>query len=89
VEKIESILINNSKLWLLDSKPLSDEQRAAMWNVVGRKFAHRWMVDNALAEASDVWNSLPATKKNKLLNRRLQQNRQIIYDVFRIEEGRQ
>ncbi len=88
VARIDTILINNSKLWLLDSKPLSDEQRAAMWNVVGRKFVHRWMVDRALAEASDSWKSRPATKKNKLFNRRLQQDRRIIYDVFRIEEKR-
>jgi len=88
VARIDTILINNSKLWLLDSKPLSDEQRAAMWNVVGRKFMHRWMVDSALAEASDSWKSLPPTKKNKLFNRRLQQDRQIIYDVFHIKENR-
>jgi len=60
-----------------------------MWNIVGRKFAHRWMVDKALAEASDAWKPRPATKKNKLFNRRLQQDRKIIYDVFRIEEDRQ
>lgn len=87
VARIDPILINNSKLWLLDSKPLSDEQRSAMWKVVGRKFMHRWLVDRALAEASDAWISRPATKKNKLFNRRLQQNRQIVYDVFRIEEN--
>jgi PiT family inorganic phosphate transporter len=87
VARIDTILINNSKLWLLDSKPLTDEQRAAMWKIVGRKFTHQWMVDNALAEASDAWKSLPATKKNKLFNRRLQQERQIVYDVFRIKEN--
>jgi len=87
VARIDPILINNSKLWLLDSKPLSDEQRSAMWKVVGRKFMHRWLVDRALAEASDAWISRPATKKNKLFNRRLQDNRQIVYDVFRIEEN--
>jgi PiT family inorganic phosphate transporter len=88
VARIDTILINNSKLWLLDSKPLSDEQRAAMWNIVGRKFLHRWIVDRALAEASDAWKSLPSTKKNKLFNRRLQQDRKIIYNVFRIKENR-
>ncbi len=88
VAKIDTILINNSKLWLLDSKPLSDEQRAAMWNIVGRKFVHSWMVDSALAEASDSWKPRPATKVNKLFNRRLQQDRQIIYDVFRVDQNR-
>jgi len=86
VARIDPILINNSKLWLLDAEPLSDQQRSAMWTVVGRKFNHRWMLDRALAEASDAWKSRPATKKNKLFNRQLQQNRQIIYDVFRVEE---
>ncbi|HSG96984.1 MAG TPA: inorganic phosphate transporter, partial [Woeseiaceae bacterium] len=81
VAKIDTILINNSKLWLLDAKPLSDEQRSAMWKVVGRKFMHRWMLDRALTETSDAWKPRPATKKNKLFNRKLQQDRQIIYDV--------
>ena len=89
VAKIDTILINNSKLWLLDSKPLSDEQRSVMWSIVGRMFVHRWMVDKALAEASDAWKPRPATKKNKLFNRRLQQDRQIVYGVFHIEEDRQ
>jgi PiT family inorganic phosphate transporter len=87
VAEIDTILINNSKLWLLDSTSLSDEQRAAMWKVVGRKFNHQWMLDDALAEVSDAWKSRPSTKKNKLYNRRLQQDRKAVYDIFRIEEA--
>ena len=86
VARIDTILINNSKLWLLDAQPLSEEQRSAMWKLVGRKFTHRWMLDKALADASDAWKSRPATKKNKLVNRDMQQDRQVIYDIFRIEE---
>jgi len=44
------------------------------------------MLDKALADASDAWKSRPATKKNKLVNRDMQQDRQVIYDIFRIEE---
>jgi PiT family inorganic phosphate transporter len=87
VARIDPILINNSKLWLLDAQPLSDEQRAAMWKLVGRKFTHRWVLDSALAEASDAWKSRPATKKNKLFNRQLQRHRQVIYDTFRVAES--
>jgi len=87
VARIDTILINNSKLWQLDSTSLSDEQRAAMWKVVGRKFTHQWMLDEALADASEVWKSRPATKKNKLYNRKLQQDRKIVYDIFRIQEA--
>ncbi len=88
VARIDPILISNIKLWHLDAEPLSDEQRSAMWKIVGRKFIHRWMVDEALAEASDAWKSLPSTKANKVLNRELRRQREIIYDVFRIEEPR-
>ena len=87
VARIDPILINNSKLWRLDAEPLSDEQRAAMWRIVGRKFTHRWALDRALAEASDTWKSLPTTKKNKLFNRQLQQDRQALYDIFRVPES--
>jgi PiT family inorganic phosphate transporter len=80
---IDVILISNIRLWQLDSKPLSDEQRSAMWQIVGRKFTHRWMVDEALANATEAWKLKPATKVNKLFNRHLREQRRIIYDVFR------
>jgi hypothetical protein len=55
-----------------------------MWQIVGRKFTHRWMVDEALANATEAWKLKPATKVNKLFNRHLREQRRIIYDVFRI-----
>ena len=83
---IDVILISNIKLWQLDSKSLSDEQRSAMWQIVGRRFTHRWMVDEALANAAEAWKPKPATTVNKLFNRRLREQRRIIYDVFRIQD---
>jgi hypothetical protein len=45
------------------------------------------MVDEALANAAEAWKLKPATTMNKLFNRRLREQRRIIYDVFRIPEG--
>ena len=81
-------MINNSKLWLLDNTSLSDEQKASMWKLVGSKYLHAWLLDEALAKASPEWTSRPATTVNKLFNRKLQSQRQIVYDIFRIEEER-
>jgi hypothetical protein len=86
--RIDVVLINNSKLWLLDNTSLSDDQRASMWKLVGEKFRHTWILDEALARASSEWTSRPATTVNKVFNRKLQAQRQIVYDTFRIEEKR-
>jgi len=84
IAQIDIILINNSKLWLLDKEPLLAVQRSAMWRIVGRKFEHRWMVDDALAGLSEAWRPRPHNKANKLCNKKLAQQRKIIYDTFRI-----
>jgi PiT family inorganic phosphate transporter len=84
--RIDAILINNSKLWLLDNTSLSDEQRASMWKLVGEKYRHTWILDEALAKASPEWKSRPATTVNKVFNRELQAQRGVVYKIFRIEE---
>ena len=84
--RIDVILINNSKLWLLDNTSLSDEQRASMWKLVGEKYRYTWILDEALAKISPEWKSRPATTVNKVFNRELQAQRGIVYKIFRIEE---
>jgi PiT family inorganic phosphate transporter len=83
--RITPTLIDNSKLWRLDNSSLTKGQVSSMWQLVGRKFDHLWMLDEALAEASEEWRSRPATKINKLFNRHLQGQRREVYQVFQIE----
>ena len=83
--RITPTLIDNSKLWRLDNSSLTKGQVSSMWQLVGRKFDHLWMLDEALAEASEEWRSRPATKINKLFNRHVQGQRREVYQVFHIE----
>ena len=82
--RLDVILINNSKIWRLDNTSLSEAQVSSIWPLVGRKYDHPWMLDDALAELGEEWRSLPPTTVNKLFNRHLQDQRREVYDVFRI-----
>jgi PiT family inorganic phosphate transporter len=83
--RISPTLINNSKMWRLDNTSLTKVQVSSMWLLVGRKFDHLWMLDDALVDASEEWRSKPPTKVNKLFNRHLQGQRREVYGVFQIE----
>ncbi|MDH3689059.1 MAG: inorganic phosphate transporter, partial [Gammaproteobacteria bacterium] len=83
--RISPILINNSKIWQLDNTSLTKGQVSSMWPLVGRKFDHLWMLDDALADASEEWRSKPPTKLNKLFNRHLEAQRREVYGVFQLE----
>ena len=84
--QIAVTLINNSKIWRLDGSSLTKSQVSSLWKLVGRKFDHLWMLDEALAEKSEEWRSKPPTKVNKLFNRHLQGQRGEVYEIFKIEQ---
>jgi inorganic phosphate transporter, PiT family len=83
--RISPVLIDNSKIWRLDNTSLTKGQVSSMWPLVGRRFDHLWMLDDALAGTSEEWRSRPSTKVNKLFNRHLQAQRHEVYRVFHIE----
>ncbi len=84
--EIDRIEIDKSKLSRLGEDLLiTDGQRAALARLAGRTFNHRWMLDDALARASDEWKARPATTVNKMFNRRLDEKRRAIHTLFRVE----
>ncbi|MCP4315930.1 MAG: inorganic phosphate transporter [Hyphomicrobiales bacterium] len=85
--KIDYVIVDNSKLWRLEEL-VSDQQFGVLWPLVGRSYLHPWMLAEDLAEKSDAWKSRPETKANKLFNRRLEQQRHEVYDLFRRPEPR-
>ena len=85
--EIDTIEIDASKLPGLGESLFTDGQREALARLYGRSFSHRWMLDAALARASDEWKARPATTVNKLFNRRLDEKRRAIYTLFRVGEG--
>ncbi len=61
---------------------LSQEQMAALENLEGQTFKHKWQLREALAAQTDAWKKRPATTVNKLYNRELQARLDFIYETF-------
>jgi PiT family inorganic phosphate transporter len=80
--RIEETLVNQTKIWRLDDL-VSREQQQAVYRLQGRRFTHLWQLEEALAEQSEEWRSLPPTTANKLANRRLHDQRLEVYKLFR------
>ena len=86
IAEIDHMAIDAGQLGRLDMSVLTDGQRAAVATLAGQNFEHRWMLDDALAQASVEWQSRPKTTINKLFNRALDERRQTLYMLFRIDE---
>ncbi|MEE8534007.1 MAG: inorganic phosphate transporter [Alphaproteobacteria bacterium] len=83
--EVDNIVIEASALPRLGDGLLSPAQRHAVRSLVGRSFPHRWMLDEALAEATEAWAPRPDTTVNKLYNRGLDERRRAVYNVFRVD----
>jgi PiT family inorganic phosphate transporter len=84
--EIDRLEIDAATLVRLGRSSLTEGQRAAVATLVGQSFDHRWMLDDALERASVEWQARPETTVNKLFNRALDERRQTIYMLFRIDE---
>jgi len=84
--EIDYLVIDARKFAHLDDALLSDGQRNAVVRLAGRRFTHKWMLDDALAKESRDWQPRPDTKVNKLFNRGLNDQRQVLYNLFRVDE---
>jgi hypothetical protein len=74
--------VQRSKVYRLQGATFSAEQRTALRAIAGEHFLHRWRFEAALAEQSPAWRNLPATPANKLVNRRLMDQREEAYLLF-------
>ncbi len=83
--KIDYVIVDGSKIWRFKGL-VSEAQEAVFWPMVGRSYLHAWMLGEEMAEASEGWQSRPATTANKLFNRRLEERRQEVYRLFRRPE---
>lgn len=83
--KVDVILIRNDKIWQLDNTSLSEGQVSSLWEIVGKRFDHTWMLDDALADLNEEWQPLPDNTINKLFNRHLNGQRGEVYKIFRVK----
>ncbi len=82
--EIDHMVIDGARLSQLSGGFLSPGQLEAVASLAGRGFMHRWRLDDALVELSPEWASLPDTTINKLDNRKLDEQRRAVYNVFRV-----
>lgn len=61
---------------------LSPQQLAALRQLSGRSYRHKWQVADALAQRAPEWRLRPDTTVNKLHNRRIQRQLEFVYRTF-------
>ena len=84
--EIDRLEIDVATLAQLGKGSLTEGQRAAVATLVGQRFDHKWMLDDALGRASAEWQARPETTVNKLFNRALDERRRALYNLFRVDE---
>jgi PiT family inorganic phosphate transporter len=72
VEKLETISI--------DPDWITNQEKNDLEKLVGRKFKHKWQLDEALAQISSSWRPIENKKKH---NESLQHKMSHVYDKFR------
>jgi PiT family inorganic phosphate transporter len=80
--EIKELAIDPALFSTLDSDWLSPAQIGAVRRLAGRRFAHKWMLAEALAEESEEWRFLPAEPVNKAQNKDLEKKLDSLYRKF-------
>jgi len=69
--EIVNIVVDDSTLAKIKSGVVTNIQLAALKNLSGQTYRHKWQLNNALAVASEEWRYRPNTKANKGYNKKL------------------
>jgi len=80
--KLHDIFIDPSLLVNLESGTLSKLKVAAVRLLAGRRFEHEWQLADALAELEPEWQTLPASKFNRIRNKNLKSDLTYLYRLF-------
>ena len=82
--EVDYMEIDGRKIPQLSGGFLTPGQLKAVGQLAGQSFIHRWRLDDALIELSAEWAPLPDTTINKLDNRKLDEQRRAVYNLFRV-----
>ncbi len=69
----------------LDRHYLSGEQIRALEGLIGKQYQHRWQLEDSLAATSSAWKMKPATRTNKVYNKKLGEKLNYVEHIFLIE----
>ncbi len=82
--EIKELAVDPAGVATLDSDWLSPAQIGAVRRLEGRRFRHKWMLAEALAEESEEWRFLPAEPVNKIHNKELGKKLDSLYGKFEV-----
>ncbi len=82
--EIKELAVDPARVATLDSDWLSPAQIGAVRRLEGRRFRHKWMLAEALAEESEDWRFLPAEPVNKIHNKELGKKLDSLYSKFEV-----
>ena len=80
-EQVE-LVIGSAGLAVLDRDWLSGAQISALQGLIGRRFQHKWALQEALAETSPAWRPLANSTVNKAHNKDLEAKLESLYRAF-------
>jgi inorganic phosphate transporter, PiT family len=70
----------------MEPNGLSADQVAALKTLSGWSFRHKWQVADRLAAASPDWRPLAETTVNKLHNKRIERQLDVVFRAFAVEQ---
>ena len=77
---IDEMLIESDTIASIESHWLSPPQKEALQMLSGRHFVHRWQLEEALAQLSAAWRTIPGEDEH---NEKLANQLAYLYKLFR------
>ena len=84
--EIHPIRIDPDKLAKFDATLLTPSRIAALVQLTGQSFAHKWQFHDALAEKGAVWKKRKAATLNNVYNKSLEEHLEYVCRVFHVPE---
>lgn len=83
--EVIDVRITPEKIKELPSEIFSERQIDDLESLAGRRFMHRWEIENTLAAMNPEWSLLPQSVLNKKKNKQITEQLQLVEGIFKWE----
>ena len=83
--EVIDVRITPEKIKELPSEIFSEKQIDDLESLAGRRFMHRWEIENTLAAMNPEWSLLPQSVLNKKKNKQITEQLQLVEGIFKWE----